>query len=156
MQRVGDGSALLRRLLPLQRVRSRAPILEQFVKFGLVGVMNTLITLAVFTLLTKGLGVWYVLASGIGFAAGACNGFLINRRWTFEGHRGGSLAAVRWTIVQGAGLGADLGIIYLCVHDGRVPELAGQAIAIVFVTTATFFANRTWTFRMHLSGEPPG
>jgi putative flippase GtrA len=154
MQRLGDASPILRRLPPLQRIVSRMPVVEQFVKFGVVGVMNTLITFVVFTILTKGFGVWYVLASGIGFAIGACNGFLINRRWTFQGHRGGSLAALRWTIVQGCGLGVDLGIIYLCVHDAKLPELLGQAIAVVFVTTATFFVNRTWTFRMHLHERP--
>jgi putative flippase GtrA len=155
MQSVGDASTLLRRVPFIRQLFVRMPVLEQFVKFGLVGVMNTVITFVVFTILTKGFGVWYVAASGIGFAVGALNGFMINRRWTFNGHEGGSLAGLRWTIVQGCGLGVDLGIIYLCVHDGKLPELAGQAVAVIFVTTATFFVNRRWTFRMHLA-RPAG
>ena len=43
----------------------------QFVKFGIVGVSNTLLTLAVYTLLLKVFGVWYLAASAIGFAVGA-------------------------------------------------------------------------------------
>lgn len=155
MQRVSDASTLWRRVPLIRQLFLRVPILEQFVKFGLVGVMNTVITFVVFTVLTKGFGVWYVAASGIGFAVGACNGFLINRRWTFSGHEGGSLAGLRWTIVQGCGLGVDLGIIYFCVHDAKLPELVGQAIAVIFVTTATFFVNRRWTFRMHLADDVP-
>ena len=153
MQSVSDASTPWRRVSLLRQLCLRMPVLEQFIKFGLVGVVNTLLTFIVFTILTKGFSVWYVAASGVGFAVGASNGFLLNRRWTFSGHRGGVLAGLRWTIVQACGLGLDLGIIYLCVHDGKLPELAGQAVAILFVTTSTFFVNRRWTFRMHLPGE---
>ncbi|MHB1537075.1 MAG: GtrA family protein [Solirubrobacteraceae bacterium] len=159
MQSVDDVSTLARRVPVLRELCSRMPILEQFMKFGVVGVLNTLLTFIAFTILTKGFGVWYVAASAVGFAVGAGNGFLLNRRWTFRDHRGGALAAVRWTIVQGCGLGLDLAIIYLCVHYGKLPALPGQAVAILFVTTSTFFVNRRWTFRMHLDerdADAPG
>ncbi len=132
----------------------RMPIVGQFLKFGIVGVSNTLLTFVVFTILVKGFGVWYVAASALGFVVGACNGFLLNRSWTFRGHSGGSSAALRWTVVQGCGLLADLGLIYLFVNGAGLPKLVGQALAIVLVVGATFFVNRTWTFRMHLSERP--
>lgn len=126
------------------------PVVAQFLKFGLVGVSNTLLTFVVFTILVKVVGVWYVAASAIGFVVGASNGFLLNRSWTFRGHGGGSSAAVRWAVVQGAGLLADLGLIYAFVSGAGLPKLVGQALAIGLVVGATFFANRTWTFKMHL------
>jgi putative flippase GtrA len=119
----------------------------QFVKFGIVGVSNTLITFAVYTLLLKGFGVWYLAASAIGFVVGAVNGFLWNRRWTFRGHVGDAMTPVRWGIVQGCGLGLNLGLLYLLVHDAGLDELLGQAFATVVVTVLTFIANRAWTFR---------
>lgn len=143
MRRLGDAATLALRI----------PIVEQFLKFGLVGVSNTLLTFVVFTILVKVFGVWYVAASALGFVVGACNGFLLNRSWTFRGHNGGSSAAVRWTVVQGCGLLADLGLIYLFVDGARLPKLVGQAFAIALVVGATFFVNRTWTFRMHLSDQ---
>src|SRR5438132_2097687 len=78
----------------------RAPLVMQFMKFGVVGVSNTLLTFLVYTLLLKGFGVWYLAASAIGFCVGAVNGFLLNRRWTFRGHVGDALTPLRWTIVQ--------------------------------------------------------
>lgn len=131
----------------------RVPVVEQFLKFGVVGVSNTLLTFVVFTILVKVFGLWYVAASALGFVVGACNGFLLNRSWTFKGHNGGSSAAVRWTVVQGCGLLADLGLIYLFVDGAGLPKLVGQAFAIALVVGATFFVNRTWTFRMHLPEE---
>jgi putative flippase GtrA len=125
-----------------------API-AQFVKFGIVGVSNTLLTFAVYTLLLKVFGVWYIAASGIGFGVGAVNGFLLNRRWTFKEHVGDALTPVRWTVVQGCGLCANLGLVYLFVSDAGLDKLVGQACATAIVTVITFLANRAWTFRTH-------
>src|SRR6202167_1165186 len=139
MRRVGDRAARILRM----------PLLLQFVKFGIVGVSNTLIAFALYTLLLKVFGVWYVAASGIGFAVGAVNGFLLNRRWTFREHVGDALTPVRWAIVQTCGLGLNLGLVYAFVHDASVDKLLAQAFATAAVTVSTFFANRAWTFRAH-------
>jgi putative flippase GtrA len=125
------------------------PLVGQFVKFGIVGVSNTLIFFLVYTLLLKVFGVWYVAASGIGFAVGATNGFLWNRRWTFRGHVGDALTPVRWFVVQTSGLFLNLGLVYLFVDGAGLGELLGQAVTIVIVTLTTFFANRAWTFKTH-------
>jgi putative flippase GtrA len=125
------------------------PLVLQFVKFGVVGVSNTLIFFLVYTLLLKVFGVWYVAASGIGFAVGAVNGFLWNRAWTFRGHVGDALTPVRWFVVQTSGLLVNLGLVYLFVDGVGLGELTGQAATIVIVTLLTFFANRAWTFRGH-------
>jgi putative flippase GtrA len=127
--------------------RLRAPVLIQFIKFGIVGISNTLLTFAVYTLLLKVFGVWYLLASAIGFIAGATNGFLLNRKWTFADHVGDSLTPVRWAIVQGGGLGINELLLFLFVDSAHLDKLLAQAFATVFVTISTFFVNRAWTFR---------
>jgi putative flippase GtrA len=124
-----------------------AHVLIQFVKFGIVGISNTLLTLAVYTLLLKVLGVWYLAASAIGFIAGTINSFLLNRRWTFRGHVGDAFTPVRWTVVQCAGLGVNEGLLFLFVDDARIDKLAAQVVATAVVTVTTFAANRAWTFR---------
>lgn len=137
MRRVGDETA---------RVLS-TPLVAQFVKFGIVGVSNTLLFFATYTLLLKVFGVWYLAASGIGFAVGAVNGFLLNRAWTFKGHEGDALTPLRWCVVQGFGLALNEGLLYLCVDGIGLDKLIGQAIAIAVVVVITFFANRAWTFK---------
>jgi putative flippase GtrA len=137
MRRVGDRAARILRM----------PLILQFVKFGIVGVSNTLISFAVYTLLLKAFGVWYVAASGIGFAVGAINGFLWNRAWTFRGHVGDALTPVRWFVVQSCGLLVNLGLVYLFVDGLGLDELTGQAATIAIVTVLTFFVNRAWTFK---------
>ncbi len=135
--------------LPGPTGRFSAPVIIQFLKFGIVGVSNTLIAFAIYTLLLKVFGVWYIAASAIGFAVGAVNGFLLNRRWTFQGHVGDALTPVRWGVVQSCGLGLNLGLLYLFVHDAGLDKLLGQAFATGIVTVVTFGVNRAWTFRVH-------
>lgn len=126
-----------------------APVLVQLVKFGIVGVSNTLLTLIVYTLLLKVFGVWYLAASAIGFIVGAINGFLLNRRWTFRDHVGDALTPVRWGIVQGCGLGINEALLYVLVHHAQLDKLLAQVCATAVVTVTTFFVNRAWTFRVH-------
>ena len=126
------------------------PLARQFVKFGLVGVSNTLLTLVTYTVLVKVFGVWYLLASAIGFAVGATNGYLLNRAWTFRGHEGGRGTAARWVVVQGVGLLLNLGLVYLFVSRAGLDKLLGQVCATAIVTVVTFFVNRRWTFRAHV------
>jgi putative flippase GtrA len=137
MRRVGDR---------LARV-PQAPLMAQFMKFGIVGVWNTLLTFALYTLLVKVFGVWYVAASAIGFGVGAVNSFLLNRRWTFREHVGDALTPVRWFVVQGNGLAVNTGLVYLFVDGAGLDKLVGQAFATVIVTVLAFMVNRAWTFR---------
>ena len=124
-------------------------MLVQFVKFGVVGISNTLLTLIVYTLLLKVFGVWYLAASAIGFILGAINGFLLNRRWTFREHVGDALTPVRWGIVQTCGLGINEALLYVLVHHAQLDKLLAQVCATAVVTVTTFFVNRAWTFRVH-------
>src|SRR6478735_1277472 len=133
---------------------SRTHVALQFLMFGTVGISNTLLTFAVYTVLLKVFDVWYLAASAIGFVAGATNGFLLNRRWTFRGHVGDALTPVRWAVVQGCGLALNEGLLFVFVHEARFDELFGQALATVVVTTLTFFANRAWTFRINAHEAP--
>jgi putative flippase GtrA len=135
--------------LPGRARRLEVATVAQFVKFGIVGVSNTVLSFAVYALLLKVFGVWYVAASGIGFAVGAVNGFLLNRRWTFKEHVGDALTPVRWAVVQSCGLAMNLGLVYVFVSDVGLDKLIGQACATAIVTVLAFFANRAWTFRMH-------
>lgn len=139
---------------------SRYPLFVQFMKFALVGVSNTLITLLTYTFLLKVVGMWYLAASAIGFILGATNGFLLNRRWTFREHVGDALTPVRWAIVQGCGLAVNEGMLYVLVHDAHLEKILAQVAATVIVTITTFLVNRAWTFRVHsavaVAGGSPG
>ncbi len=124
--------------------RQASALAAQFTRFASVGVTNTLLSFLVYSLLVAVL-VPYPLAGAIGFAAGAVNGYVLNRRWTFACDDSGR-ARIRYLTVQLGGLGATSSLLWLVVELGGLDRLAGYALTIPLVTLATFAANRGWTF----------
>ena len=57
--------------------------MKRFIKFGLIGVLNTLITISSYMLLVY-LGVYYILANIIGYSLGIINSFYWNKNWVFQ------------------------------------------------------------------------
>jgi putative flippase GtrA len=125
-------------------MRARSGVGRQFAKFLLVGLGNTVVSFAAYDVLLA-VTVPYPAAAGLAFAAGAVNGYLLNRAWTFRA-RDTTRARMRYVAVQAGGLALTAGLLSLLVHTGRLGEVAGYAAALPLVTTATFAANRLWVF----------
>ena len=130
-----------------------AALVRQFVKYGVVGASNTVLTFA-----TYSVGVWigvpYLVALIVGYLPGALNSYLLNRHWTFAaGDLSHAHTGSRFAIVQGCAIVANLGALYVLVHELAVEKILAQAILTVPVVAITFFINRTWTFGRR-AGEP--
>jgi putative flippase GtrA len=128
-------------------------ILRQLVRFGLVGVTNTLLTFVAYAAAIR-IGVRYLPAAAAGFLLGALNGFVLNRAWTFQ-HGGRALASGwRYAVVQLVGLGANLAVLWAAVHLGRFGHLPGEVVAAAPVTLLTFALSRLWVFPPSRSERP--
>ncbi|MEA2296402.1 MAG: hypothetical protein QOE86_4041 [Solirubrobacteraceae bacterium] len=125
----------------------RPPVLAlQLVRFALVGATNTVITLAVYSALVA-LGAPAVAAAVASWAAGAANGYRLNRAWTFRGaRRGSSFAGARYAAVQALGAAVDALALAVLVGDAHLPRLAGEVVALPPATVLTFVLCRRWVF----------
>ncbi|WP_066253809.1 GtrA family protein [Neobacillus drentensis] len=70
-----------------------------FVRFIMVGVVNTVVGLSVMYLLLHALGQSYWIATFLGNSIGACVSFLLNRNFTFKSKDSVSKSAVRFIVV---------------------------------------------------------
>jgi putative flippase GtrA len=118
-------------------------VATQFARFVAVGASNTLLSLGVYLLLLA-VGVPYLIAAACGFSAGAANGYLLNRWWTFAAPPASRRQLAAYLTVQVVGLLITVAVVGL-LH-GHAPKLVGQAVAIPLATVAMFSLNRTWTF----------
>ncbi|HVW89339.1 MAG TPA: GtrA family protein [Gaiellaceae bacterium] len=107
---------------------------SELVRFGTVGVANTLLAAGTYAVLRHG-GVPALLAAPAGFAVGAANGFVWNGRWTF--HTRGRLH--RYAAVQLLALAATDALL-----AGHVPYVA----VLACVTVCSFAASRLWAFAL--------
>lgn len=90
--------------------------LQQVLKFGTVGVMNTAIDLGVLNLLLYG-GAAPLVANSIAFSLAVTNSFIWNKHWTFRSYHG-----VWWQQMLLFFLVAivGLGLSNLCIYYGHI------------------------------------
>lgn len=119
-------------------------------KYAVVGTGNTVLSAALFAALHRQ-GVSAVAAGALAFAAGACNGYVWNRWWTF-GAPDSRTARFRYLAVQAGGLATtSAGIALLAPAFGAG---AGYAAVLPSVTLGTYAINRTWTFKVQPWRQP--
>jgi putative flippase GtrA len=126
------------------RAGRRTPSRE-VVRYVVVGVSNTLISLAVYGCLLL-LGVDYVVAVAISYAAGLANGYTLNRRWTFLAGRFSIDSLSRYAVVQLTGMGLSIALTSLFVERFDVPSLPALVLSWPPVIAVTFTATRLWAF----------
>jgi putative flippase GtrA len=120
----------------------------QFVKFSLVGALNTGIHYLAFLLLFYSLGMNYILASTIGYCTGLVNSFILNKKWTFQTNGYGSYREpFKFLLVNAAALLLNLASLRILVAQmGTTPAIA-QLVAMCFSLSGNFLGNRFWTFK---------
>jgi putative flippase GtrA len=116
---------------------------RQFVRYVLVGAVNTTISFGVYRGLLE-IGTPYLVAAPVAFAIGSLNGYIFNRLWTFAA-ADSPRARVAYVVVQASGAGLTSLLVFLFSRAGTGHVWAYLA-AIPPVTVATFAANRWWTF----------
>jgi putative flippase GtrA len=140
----------------------------QFVKFAVVGVLNTAVDWLSFFLLTLApfFDTNQTFAKGIAFVLAVINSFILNSLWTFkeevqigmeqagkERARRGSQYFLKFLLVSLVGLlintlafGLTRGIV-----EGEYSENAVKLISLVAASAAAtlwnFLANKFWTYR---------
>jgi putative flippase GtrA len=122
---------------------SAARSAAQFARFLVVGLGNTVISFVLYTALVLA-GAPYWAAGALAFCAGAANGYVFNRRWTFAVPDSAG-ARARYLVVQLGGLGGTTGLLWTLVSAGT-GRIGAYAATIPVVTAATFAVNRGWTF----------
>jgi putative flippase GtrA len=122
----------------------RSDTARQFPRFLVVGVGNTVLSFVGYRLLLV-VGTPYVLAAPLAFAAGALNGYVFNRRWTFAA-RDSLRARVLYVAVQVTGALSTSLLVLFFVRVAGTGKVWAYLAAIPPVTVCMFFANRLWTF----------
>jgi putative flippase GtrA len=128
--------------------RAREVIL-QFIRFSLVGIVNTGLTYAVYAALLL-IGVNHFVALGAAYAVGIVFSFVVNKRLTFRVTDRASLAM----FLRMAGsyillLALNALILWVLVDKNDVNPYLGQAMAVAVVALLSFAAQRILVFGVH-------
>lgn len=122
-------------------------LIRQIIKYGIVGVSNTLLSLFVIWIMMKVLGYSDIVSNIAGYAAGFLNSFIWNKQWTFRSPDAWLGSALRFGFVFGFCYLLQLGLlVYLDSHLSTDPYY-NQVIAMIFYTVVNFLMNKYFTFK---------
>lgn len=140
-------------------INDKSPLV-QFVKFIMVGVMNTVLTLVVIYFCKSILDINEYLSNLIGYVAGVINSFLWNKHWVFKASSHLLRQAAAFLLGFGVCYLLQLGTVYMIVeHTGYGDRLwefwgftfSGYGVATLIgmgvYTLANFVYNRVITFK---------
>jgi putative flippase GtrA len=131
--------------------------LIQFIKFGLVGVMNTAVDFLVFALLTW-VGVQYLVAQVFSYSAGTVNSYVVNKLWTFGGKTASGTENpkagrvdkgefTRFVLVNIGTLLLSIALLYVLKTSlGLHPLIAKIGVTAVTVVV-NYIGSKLWVFR---------
>lgn len=133
---------------------------RQFVRFALVGVLNTAVDYAVFAALFRVGDVHYALCQVAGYGAGVVNSFVWNRRWTFDlpRRRRPATQFLRFVLVNLVSLGvAEIGLAVL-IDAAGMPVPAAKVLVTIAAQFINFLGYKLWVFapgtgRRHDGGQ---
>lgn len=121
----------------------------QFVKFGMVGVSNTIISLLTYYVVVF-FGGYYLFANALGFVTGTLNAYLWNSRFVFKKEAGQSGAGMKALFKSFVSYGATFllssVLLYLQVQILGISEMIAPIVNVMITTPLNFILNKLWIF----------
>ncbi len=130
----------------LARAISTKMPLWQFIKFNLVGIVNTAVDFCLFAVL-HWLGVHTAAAQTLSYSGGLLNSFIMNKRWTFAQRKSASAREITaFVLVNLVSLGCSIVLIDWLHQALLLPVLLSKLIATAFTVIVNFVGYRRWVF----------
>jgi putative flippase GtrA len=120
-------------------------LFRQAKSFAAVGVLNTIVGLAVIVFAHRVLGWGPTLSNAAGYGVGALMGYMLNRTLTFRSAAPVGRSMPRYAAVLGVGYASNLGVLHTLLWLQPSFVLA-QALAMVAFSTIVFFGSRSFAF----------
>lgn len=132
-------------------MENRKPLTEknsliQFVKFGLVGVSNTIVGFGVYYLLYY-CGVYYLIANIASWLISVFNAFYWNNKYVFQSGSSWWKTLLRTYISYGASLIVSTLMMYVLVEFIHVSPVIAPVICLIITIPLNFLLNKFWTFK---------
>ena len=128
--------------------------LRKFLKFGITGVMNTLIDFIVYTLCVSLTSLNVFASQVLGYACGTLNSYIVNRSWTFHSrNRFFSGEMAKFLIVNLITLGVSLVVMGWLRSTFALHEILLKLPVTGVTIVLNFTLSRLWVFRGSGKGQ---
>ena len=123
-------------------------IIFQAIRFGVVGVGNSAIGLAVIYSFLYFLECGPIVANAAGYSLGVVVSFILNRRWTFRNRGAVRRQLIPYLIIVGAAYLSNLGAVAAGVYLFEASAYSVQFVGMGFYTIIMFLGCRYFAFAL--------
>ncbi|KKP89857.1 MAG: hypothetical protein UR94_C0033G0009 [Parcubacteria group bacterium GW2011_GWA2_36_10] len=123
------------------------PSIKQFIKFGLIGLLNTFIDLIAYVFFTRVLFWHYLVAALLAFVIAATSSFILNSYWTFVIQDKLKERYLNFFLVALGGLMWTELFLYILVDKFFWFDLWAKILIVLVVVNWNFFLQKYWTFK---------
>ena len=126
---------------------------RRFIRFVTVGVINTLVDFAFFTLCVGVFKIDYTIGQVVGYSAGVLNSFVFNKFWTFENNEVNSKTTqqfIQFVVVNLISLGLTVLALRVIVGDWNINKYIAKLMVTVFAQLINYFGYRLWVFKKNV------
>ena len=128
-------------------MNTRPNEMAKAVRFAVVGVFNTGVDIATFSLLFYILEIQLIIANSIGYLAAASNSFLLNKYWTFSETRRRGRVRYQFGLFLALGLiGLGLSNIVVWSLAAYIPEIFAKLLSVGILFVWNFGTSRFIVF----------
>lgn len=125
-------------------VGTKLGLLKQLFRYGLVGVINTLITFIIIVILTH-FAVNPYISNAAGFAVGLVNSYILNSKFTFK-QRSSTGSVLKFSISFAGAYCLNLTALHYLVLLAPIPTILSQLSAMIVYNVAFFIFMKAWVF----------
>lgn len=126
------------------------PIIKQFIKFGIVGGLGTLVNIAILYIFTDFFHIYYIASEIIAFIVSGLHNYVLDKVWTFKENIEDKavLKYIQFFSISVISLVINLIILYILVEFFVLWYILAEIVAIVCAFLSNFAGNKFWTFRI--------
>ena len=120
-------------------------LINQILKFGIVGVIAFLIDYILFLTLTEIIGVHYLISNIISFSVSVIFNYILSIKWVFEiKHKQTKKDFILFVILSVIGLGINELIIYIMVDKLIINKMFSKLVATAVVMVYNFITRKVF------------
>lgn len=118
-----------------------------FIKFGIVGISNTLVNWIIFFILNS-IGVYYIISNIIAYIIATANSYFWNSKWVFKNKKENKMkTTLKFILLNIIGLILNSIILYVLVDLFNIDKMISLIIATGIIMIINYFINKLWVFK---------
>ena len=119
----------------------------RFLKFGIVGVLNTLVNWIIFFILNT-LGMYYIFSNIIAYSISTIHSYLWNTLWVFKyKDKASTDTTFKFITLNVVGLLLNTVILYILVDLFNLNKMLGLIIITIIIMFINYAVNKIWVFK---------